>query len=99
MIVITDVDVVFTLNGETVDDAKNIIDGIDQYDQEDQVVDNEIYTTYVLYEDNGQQIVLMQQGDMDFSQEGNYILILEHDETTSTGYKMTLERTVTDSVE
>ena len=96
---ITDVDVVFTLNGETVDDAKNIIDGIDQYDQEDQVVDNEIYTTYVLYEDNGQQIVLMQQGDMDFSQEGNYILILEHDETTSTGYKMTLERTVTDSVE
>ncbi|MEH6394993.1 hypothetical protein [Pseudoalteromonas sp.] len=96
---ISDVDVVFTLNGETVDDAKNIIDGIDQYDQEDQVVDNEIYTTYVLYEDNGQQIVLMQQGDMDFSQEGNYILILEHDETTSTGYKMTLERTVTGSVD
>ncbi|MFU2509932.1 hypothetical protein [Pseudoalteromonas sp. ASV78] len=96
---ISDVDVVFTLNGETVDDAKNIIDGIDQYDQEEQIVDNEIYTTYVLYEDNGQQIVLMQQGDMDFSQEGNYILILEHDETSSTGYKMTLERTVTDSVE
>ncbi|NMM41017.1 hypothetical protein [Pseudoalteromonas arctica] len=96
---ISEVDVVFTLNGETVEDAKNIIDGLDRYDQEDQVVDNEIYTTYVLYEDNGQKIVLMQQGDMDLSQEGNYILIIEHDETSSTGYKMTLERTVTDSVE
>ncbi|MEM5549739.1 hypothetical protein WNY63_03175 [Pseudoalteromonas neustonica] len=96
---IVDVDVVFTLNGETVDDAKNRVTGIDQYSQESVVVDNETYTTYVLYEDNGQQIVLMQQGDMDFSQEGNYILILEHDEASSTGYKMTLERTITQSVE
>lgn len=96
---ITNVDIAFTLDGETVDDASNYIDSLDKYDQEDEVVDNEVYTTYVLYEDNGQQIVLMQQGDMDFTQEGHYILILEHDETSSTGFKMTLERTVTDSVE
>ena len=96
---VSDVDVYFTLNGETVDDTSNVVDGLDKYDQEEQVVDNEIYTVYVVYEDNGQQIVLIQQSDMDFTQEGNYILILEHDETTSSGYKMTLERTITDSVE
>ena len=96
---VTDIDVYFTLDGETVDDTSNVVDGIDRYDQEEQVVDNEIYTVYAVYEDNGQQIVLIQQSDMDFTQEGNYILILEHDETTATGYKMSLERTITDSVE
>ncbi|MFP3424600.1 hypothetical protein [Pseudoalteromonas sp. SIMBA_162] len=96
---VTDIDVYFTLDGETVDDTSNVVDGIDRYDQEEQVVDNEIYTVYAVYEDNGQQIVLIQQSDMDFTQEGNYILILEHDETTETGYKMSLERTITDSVE
>ncbi|MBB1453523.1 hypothetical protein WNY79_10565 [Pseudoalteromonas sp. AS84] len=96
---VSDVDVYFTLNGETVDDTSNVVDGLDRYDQEEQVVDNEVYTVYAVYEDNGQQIVLIQQSDMDFTQEGNYILILEHDETTSSGYKMTLERTITDSVE
>ena len=96
---VTDIDVYFTLDGETVDDTSNVVDGIDRYDQEEQVVDNEIYTVYAVYEDNGQQIVLIQQSDMDFTEEGNYILILEHDETTATGYKMSLERTITDSVE
>ena len=96
---VTDIDVYFTLDGETVDDTSNVVDGIDRYDQEEQVVDNEIYTVYAVYEDNGQQIVLIQQSDMDFTQEGNYILILEHDETTATGYKLSLERTITDSVE
>ena len=96
---VTDIDVYFTLDGETVDDTSNVVDGIDRYDQEEQVVDNEIYTVYAVYEDNGQQIVIIQQSDMDFTQEGNYILILEHDETTATGYKMSLERTITDSVE
>ena len=96
---VTDIDVYFTLDGETVDDTSNVVDGIDRYDQEEQVVDNEIYTVYAVYEDNGQQIVLIQQSDMDFTQEGNYILILEHDENTATGYKMSLERTITDSVE
>ena len=96
---VTDIDVYFTLDGETVDDTSNVVDGIDRYDQEEQVVDNEIYTVYAVYEDNGQQIVLIQQSDMDFTQEGNYILILEHDETTATGYKMSLERTITDSFE
>ena len=96
---VTDIDVYFTLDGETVDDTSNVVDGIDRYDQEEQVVDNEVYTVYAVYEDNGQQIVLIQQSDMDFTQEGNYILILEHDETTATGYKMSLERTITDSVE
>lgn len=96
---ISEVDVYFTLNGETIEDAKNTIDGLDIYSQEVQSVDNEIYTTYILFEDNGQQIVLLQQGDMDFSQEGNYLLILEHDETSNSGYKMTLARTVTDAVE
>ena len=96
---VTDIDVYFTLDGETVDDTSNVVDGIDRYDQEEQVVDNEIYTVYAVYEDNGQQIVLIQQSDMDFTQEGNYILILEHDETTATGYKMSLERRITDSVE
>ena len=96
---VTDIDVYFTLDGETVDDTSNVVDGIDRYDQEEQVVDNEIYTVYAVYEDNGQQIVLIQQSDMDFTEEGNYILILEHDETTATRYKMSLERTITDSVE
>lgn len=96
---ISAVDVYFTLNGETIEDAKNSIDGLSMYNQEVQSVDNEIYTTYVLFEDNGQQIVILQQGDMDFSQEGNYLLILEHDETSDSGYKMTLERTVTDSIQ
>lgn len=96
---IADVDVYFTLNGETIEDAKNTIDGLAMYSQEVQSVDNALYTTYVLFEDNGQQIVLLQQGGMDFSQEGNYLLILEHDEMSDSGYKMTLERTVTDSIE
>ncbi|MEI8705775.1 hypothetical protein [Pseudoalteromonas sp. B62] len=96
---VSEVDVYFTLNGETVEDTSNVVDGLDKYDQEEQVVDNEIYTVYAVFEDNGQQIVLIQQSDMDFTQEGNYILILEHDTTTSSGYKMTLERTITDSVE
>ncbi|MGO2075783.1 MAG: hypothetical protein ACTH3B_11580, partial [Pseudoalteromonas sp.] len=77
----------------------NTIDGLAMYSQEVQSVDNALYTTYVLFEDNGQQIVLLQQGGMDFSQEGNYLLILEHDEMSDSGYKMTLERTVTDSIE
>ena len=93
---IDEVDVYFTLNGETVEDTSNVIDGIDQYDQEEQVVDNEIYTTYVVFEDNGQQIVLLQQSDMDFTKEGNYILIIEHDDAADSGFKMTLERTVTE---
>ncbi|MBW4964921.1 hypothetical protein KZZ04_00900 [Pseudoalteromonas sp. CR1] len=96
---VTDIDVYFTLNGETVEDTSNVVDGLDRYDQEEQVVDNEIYTVYAVFEDNGQQIVLIQQSDMDFTQEGNYILILEHDDTTASGYKMSLERTITDSVE
>ncbi len=93
---IDEVDVYFTLNGETVDDTSNVVEGLDQYDQKEQVVDNEVYTTYVVFEDNGQQIVLLQQSDMDFTEEGNYILVIEHDETTDSGYKMTLERTVTE---
>lgn len=93
---IDEVDVYFTLNGETVDDTSNVVEGLDQYDQKEQVVDNEVYTTYVVFEDNGQQIVLLQQSDMDFTEEGNYILVIEHDETTYSGYKMTLERTVTE---
>lgn len=96
---VTDVDVYFTLDGETVDDTNNLIDGLDRYDQEEEVVENEIYTVYAVYEDNGQQIVLIQQSDMDFTQEGNYLLILEQDETSASGYKMTLNRTVTDSIE
>ncbi|KTD99102.1 hypothetical protein [Pseudoalteromonas sp. H71] len=96
---VTDIDVYFTLNGETVEDTSNVVDGLDRYDQEEQVVDNEIYTVYAVFEDNGQQIVLIQQSDMDFTQEGNYILILEHDETTASGYKMSLDRTITNSVE
>ena len=93
---IDEVDVYFTLNGETVEDTSNVVEGLDQYDQQEQVVDNEVYTTYVVFEDNGQQIVLLQQSDMDFTEEGNYILVIEHDETTDSGYKMTLERTVTE---
>ncbi|MBQ4856947.1 hypothetical protein [Pseudoalteromonas sp. MMG007] len=96
---VSDIDVYFTLDGETVDDTSNVVDGLDKYDQEEQVVDNEVYTVYAVYEDNGQQIVLIQQSDMDFTQEGNYILIIEHDETSASGYKMTLNLTVTDSVE
>ena len=72
------------------------VEGLDQYDQQEQVVDNEVYTTYVVFEDNGQQIVLLQQSDMDFTEEGNYILVIEHDDTTDSGFKMTLERTVTE---
>ncbi|MCO6354707.1 hypothetical protein GBO14_08245 [Pseudoalteromonas shioyasakiensis] len=93
---IDEVDVYFTLNGETVEDTSNVVEGLDQYDQQEQVVDNEVYTTYVVFEDNGQQIVLLQQSDMDFTEEGNYILVIEHDETTDSGFKMTLERTVTE---
>ena len=93
---IDEVDVYFTLNGETVEDTSNVVEGLDQYDQQEQVVDNEVYTTYVVFEENGQQIVLLQQSDMDFTEEGNYILVIEHDETTDSGFKMTLERTVTE---
>jgi len=96
---IDEVDVYFTLDGETVDDTSNVVDGLNRYDQQEQVVDNEAYTVYVVFEDNGQQIVLLQQSDMDFTEEGNYLLILEHDATTDSGYKMTLEHTVTTSVE
>lgn len=96
---VSEVDVYFTLNGETVDDATNVIDGLDRYDQEEIDVDDEAYTVYAVYEDNGQQIVLIQQSDIDFTEEGNYILILEHDETTSSGFKMSVTRTITDSVE
>ncbi|MBQ4832178.1 hypothetical protein J8L70_02895 [Pseudoalteromonas sp. MMG010] len=95
---VAEVDVFFTLDGETVDEATNVVDGVNIYDQEEEVVDNEIYTVYVVFEDNDQQIVLLQQSDMDFTEEGNYILILEEDETTDTGYKMTLSRTVTDNL-
>ena len=45
---VTDIDVYFTLDGETVDDTSNVVDGIDRYDQEEQVVDNEIYTVYAV---------------------------------------------------
>jgi hypothetical protein len=96
---VAEVDVFFTLDGETVDEATNVVDGVNKYDQEEEVVDNEIYTVYVIFEDNDQQIVLLQQSDMDFTEEGNYILILEEDETTDTGYKMTLNLTVTDNVD
>lgn len=91
------VDVIFTLSGETVENAKHKIEDIAKYTQKSIAVVNNTYTAYVLFEDNKQQIVLMQQVDMDLSKKGNYILILEHDTTTSSGYKMTLERTLNES--
>ncbi len=96
---LAEVDVYFTLNGETVDEATNYVSNLDAYDSKTLSVDNQKYTVYVIFEDNGQQIVLFQQADLDVTAAGHYLMILEQDASSSDGYKLTLTRTVSSDAE
>ncbi len=91
---IDEVNIYFTEGNETIETTHTYINDIDQFESGDIVLDNQAYDVTVVFEQNGQLISLLQRSALDFSQQGNYIIILEHDDTTPSGFKLSLHNTL-----
>ena len=86
---INEVSIYFTEGSETIEETTTYLKDIDNYDSKALSLDSQSYDVTVTYEVNDQVISLLQLADMEFTQTGNYILILEQDATTASGYKIT----------
>ncbi|ATD00662.1 hypothetical protein [Pseudoalteromonas spongiae] len=91
---IAKVDIYFTEGNETIDDTTSYIKNIDAFATKSLALDSQSYDVSVTYEVNNQTISVLQMADIDFSQTGNYILILEEDSNATSGYKITQLKTL-----
>ncbi|MEO2279590.1 hypothetical protein [Pseudoalteromonas pernae] len=91
---VTKLDFYFTLDGQPISQTEHHLDGVSRYSTKSINLLDKAYEFYAILEDNGQQIVIHQEGDVDFTDDGNYILILERDTQSSSGYKLTPIHTV-----
>ncbi len=87
-----EIEIYWTKGDENISDTNTYIKNLDQYDSKSVDVDDDIYTLQVIYEENGENFILLQQTNMTFNQDGNYIMILEEDDET--GYKITMEHNI-----
>ncbi len=91
---VTKLDFYFTLDGQPISQTEHHLDGVTRYSTKSLYLLDKAYEFYAILEDNGQEIVIHQEGDVDFTADGNYILILEQDSQSSSGYKLTPIHTV-----
>ena len=91
---VTKLDFYFTLDGQPISQTEHHLDGVNRYSTKTLSLLDKVYEFYAILEDNGQDIVIHQQGDIDVTADGNVILILEDDEHSSSGFKLTSLHTV-----
>lgn len=91
---VSKLDFYFTLDGQPISQTEHHLDDVTRYSSDSlSVLDND-YGFYAILEENGQDIVLHQEASVDVTADGNYVLILEADDSTATGYKLTKLHTV-----
>lgn len=91
---LNEIDIYFTEGTETIEDTTSYIKSIDAFETKSVYLDSQSYDVTITYQANNQTISILQLADMDFSEKGNYILILEEDEKQTDGYKVTLLNTL-----
>lgn len=91
---ISDIDIYFTEDNETIDDTTTYIKDLLAFNVKSTVLDDQAYDVTVTYTSNGQTISLLQQANVDFSNDGHYILILEPAADEPSGFKLTKINTV-----
>ncbi|WP_105254448.1 hypothetical protein [Pseudoalteromonas sp. T1lg75] len=87
-------DIYFTLDGQPISQTEHHLDSVNSYSAKSLTLLDKNYGFYAILEDNGQEIVLHQEGNVDVTEDGNYIVILEADANTASGYKLTTLHTV-----
>ncbi|WP_105214447.1 hypothetical protein [Pseudoalteromonas sp. T1lg22] len=87
-------DIYFTLDGQPISQTEHHLDSLNSYGAKSLTLLDKTYGFYAILEDNGQEIVLHQQGAVDVTADGNYIMLLEADASTASGYKLTSLHTV-----
>jgi len=100
---LSQLDVFFTKAGESIEDTITFAKNITKYEHKSLSVDNEAYTIQVVFDDDGQLRSLITVPEQAFTEDGNYIIVLEEKDCNTencddTEFKLTIEHTVANSV-
>ncbi|PAJ76171.1 hypothetical protein CJF42_01450 [Pseudoalteromonas sp. NBT06-2] len=101
---LSQLDVFFTKSGESIEDTNTFAKNITKYQHKSVAIDNETYTIQVVFDDDGQLRSLITVPEQAFTQDGNYIIVLEEKDCNTENcddaeFKLTIEHTVANIVE